>query len=96
MLKIVGKMKIKEGVLDEFLEIMKELVTKSAAEDGNVFYSINKSTEDDRVYAFIECWKDEEALRVHQATAHSVELFPRLKPLLEEPLVGEYYNEVEL
>ena len=88
-------MKVKEDKLDEFMAIMKELVTKSAAEEGNVFYSVNKSTEDENVYAFIECWKDDKALEIHQKTAHSLELFPRLKPLLDEPLVGEYYTEVE-
>ena len=70
MIKIFAKQLIKEGKEEEFLKICAELVEKSRAEEGNVFYSINRSKENDRLFAFIECWKDQAAIEIHNATPH--------------------------
>ena len=67
MIKIVAKKLVKEGKVQEFKEIVGELVEKSLAEEGNVFYSINVSTKNPRMLAFIECWRDQEALDIHHA-----------------------------
>ena len=44
MIKIVAKMLVRADKVEEFKAVAKELVEKSRAEAGNVFYSLNVST----------------------------------------------------
>ena len=94
MIKIFAKMTVKEENLNEFLTVAAELVSKSAAEDGNLFYSMNRSTEDPETFAFFECWKDEDALEIHRNTEHSIVLFPKLEALCVDGVHGEYFSEL--
>ena len=48
MIKIVAKKLVKEDRVEDFKKIVRELVEKSLAEEGNVFYSINVSTKNPR------------------------------------------------
>ena len=46
MIKIVAKMFVKPECVEDFKAQAKELVQKSAAEEGNVSYTLNGSTSD--------------------------------------------------
>ena len=78
MIKIVAKMYVKPECLDAFKTQAKELVEKSASEEGNISYTLNRSTADPCVLAFIEFWKDQDAIDAHNASEH----FKRILPLL--------------
>ena len=93
MIKIVAKKLVKEGKVQEFKEIVGELVEKSLAEEGNVFYSINVSTKNPRMLAFIECWRDQEALDIHNATEHFQRIVPAINELCEESS-AEFFTEL--
>lgn len=93
MIKIVAKKLVKEGKVQEFKEIVGELVEKSLAEEGNVFYSINVSTKNPRMLAFIECWKDQEALDIHNATEHFQRIVPAINELCEESS-AEFFTDL--
>ena len=93
MIKIVAKKLVKEGKVQEFKEIVGELVEKSLAEEGNVFYSINVSTKNPRVLAFIECWRDQEALDIHNATEHFQRIVPAINELCEESS-AEFFTDL--
>ena len=93
MIKIVAKKLVKEGKVQEFKEIVGELVEKSIAEEGNVFYSINVSTKNPRMLAFIECWRDQEALDIHNATEHFQRIVPAINELCEESS-AEFFTDL--
>lgn len=93
MIKIVAKQTIRRDSLDRYYELVKELAEKSRAEEGNVFYTSNQSRSDERVHAFIECWKDDEAIKLHNATEHFTRIVPQLAELFDEPEVVEIYEE---
>ena len=93
MIKIVAKKLVKEGMVQEFKEIVGELVEKSLAEEGNVFYSINVSTKNPRMLAFIECWRDQEALDIHNATEHFQRIVPAINELCEESS-AEFFTDL--
>ena len=93
MIKIVAKKLVKEGKVQEFKEIVGELVEKSLAEEGNVFYSINVSTKNPRMLAFIECWRDHEALDIHNATEHFQRIVPAINELCEESS-AEFFTDL--
>lgn len=95
MIKIVAKMHVKPGKAEEFKAMAKELVEKSRAEAGNVFYSLNVSTADPEALAFIECWKDQAAIETHNQTAHFTTILPKLAELCEAGAPADFFTEVE-
>lgn len=95
MIKIVAKMLVKADKVEEFKAVAKELVEKSRAEAGNVFYSLNVSTTNPRLLAFIECWKDQEAIDIHNATEHFTGILPKLGEMCEEGQPVDLFTEVE-
>ena len=95
MYKIVARLTVNKDKIDEFKETAKELVQKSSAEEGNVFYTLNQDTQDEQKFAFIECWKDDEAMKIHGATEHFTRIFKALSEMAEASGPNEFYKEVE-
>jgi len=95
MIKIVAKMVVAQDKVEEFKAAAVELVRKSREEEGNIFYSINLSTEKPDVLAFMECWKDQSAIDFHNATEHFTTILPKLVAMCVEPPVIETFTEVE-
>jgi quinol monooxygenase YgiN len=95
MIKIVAKMPVKESEVATFKAAAQELVEKSAAEAGNVSYSLNVSTTDPCLFAIIECWKDQAAIDFHNQTAHFTTILPKLSALCEGDVSIELFNEIE-
>ena len=93
MIKIVATSIVKEGKEKEFLEIAKELVTKSQKEAGNIFYTINQSIENSRQFCFLESWKDQGAIDAHNKSKHFTTLVPKLGELREQGTL-EIYKEL--
>ena len=94
MIKIVSRNVIKEGEVENVKALLKELVEKSAAEEGNVFYTLNQDIKDPNVLTFMEAWKDQAALDTHNATEHFRRIVPQMKALCESGVVN-FYTEVE-
>lgn len=94
MIKIVAKSLIKEDKVEAFKEVVRELVEKSSAEEGNISYSINVSKDNPRLFAFIEVWRDQKALDLHNATEHFQRIVPITRQMREDGSVEIYY-EVE-
>ncbi len=94
MIKIVAKMPVKANEVETFKATAKELVEKSAAEEGNISYSLNVSTEDPCLFAMIECWKDQAAIDFHNNTEHFTGILPKLAALCEGDISAELFNEI--
>ena len=95
MIKIVAKMTVKEGRQKEFIAAVREMVEKSSAEEGNVFYTLNADRANERRFAIIECWKDQAAIEAHNASEHFRTLRPGYASLCEGPAQLEIYDEIE-
>ena len=94
MIKIVSKNLINEDKIEEFKSLMKELVEKSSAEEGNIHYSLNVSRENPRMFAFIEIWRDQEAIDKHNATEHFRRLVPMMRSMREDSQL-DIFTDVE-
>ncbi len=46
-------------------------------------------------FAFIACWKDEEAMKIHGASEHFTRIFPMLSEMAESSGPNDLYKEVE-
>ena len=95
MLKVVARLTVKKDKIDDFKKTAEDLISKSNAEEANIFYTLNQSVEDEQKFAFIECWKDSDALKAHEATDHFTKTFPILGEMTEGSEPVELYNEVE-
>lgn len=95
MFKIVARLTVKKDKIAEFKKTAEELVKKSSAEEGNVFYSLNQDTQDEQKFAFIECWKDEEAMKIHGSSEHFTRIFPILSEMTESSGPNEIYSEID-
>ncbi|SDB62754.1 putative quinol monooxygenase [Butyrivibrio sp. INlla16] len=95
MLKVVARLTVKKDKIDEFKKTAEDLIKKSNAEEANIFYTLNQSVEDEQKFAFIECWRDQVALKAHEATEHFTETFQILGGMTEGSEPVEIYNEIE-
>jgi len=96
MIKIVAKNYVREGCTADFEKLAAQLIEGSRKEEGNVFYTLNKSTEDPLEYCFIECWKDQAAISSHNASPHFTSLVPEMAKLLSKPSPAELFEELDL
>lgn len=94
MIKIVAKLPVLKDRVEEFKQTAKELVEQSRAEEGNVFYSLNVSKADPNLLVFIENWKDQDAIDVHNATAHFTTILPKLTEMCDGEVTIELFDEV--
>lgn len=95
MIKIVAKQIIRKDCIPQYQALAKELVEKSRAEEGNIAYSSNQSLTDERIHCFIEIWKDQDAIAVHNATEHFTRIVPQLAEMFDGPKVVDQYTEIE-
>ena len=94
MIAIVAKHLIKPECLDAYHALAQELAEASQKEAGCVFYHSVQSETDPREHVFMECWKDQEAIDIHNATEHFTTIVPRLGELSEEGYPVEIFDEV--
>jgi quinol monooxygenase YgiN len=94
MIKIVAKMPVNPEKIEEFKQTAKDLVTESAAESGNVSYSLNVSKDDPTLFAIMETWKDQEAIDFHNATKHFTELLPKLAEMCVGDIAIDLFDEI--
>ena len=89
VIKIVAKMLVREDRVEDFKQAARELVEKSRQDTGNVYYTLNVSEENPRLLAFIECWRDWDAINAHGETAHFTSILPRIADMCEKALPVE-------
>ena len=94
MIKIIAKNYVKEDKVEIFKETAAELVAKSQAEEGNVYYTLNVDQKNPNVLVFVECWKDQDAIAIHNATEHFARIVPQLGALCEKPGSVELFDEI--
>lgn len=95
MVRIVAKLQLKEGAKDNFLQLAKELITKSQEEAGCVDYNLYQSQSEENTVTFIEAWKDMKAIESHNASKHFTTIFPKLGAFIEVSDVT-LYDEIAL
>ena len=91
MITIVAKCSVKPSATDEFLELALPLVHASRAETGNVSYDLFRDLKIPSLFTFIECWKDQEAIDLHNVSEHFIEFGEKASPFFSAPLdIGLY------
>lgn len=94
MIKIVAKNHVKPECVQAFKDTAKELIEKSRAEEGNIFYTLNVSRNDPNTLVFIEDWKDQEAISFHNQTEHFTSILPKLAEMCSGAGEVELFDEI--
>ena len=95
MIKIVAKLPVKAECVEAFKAGAAELVEKSAAEEGNIFYTLNASKDVPNLFAFIECWKDQDAVDSHNVSEHFTTILPKLVAMCDGDAAIDVFDQVE-
>ncbi len=72
-LSIIATITVKPEFQDALKPIFKRLVTGSRAERGCLRYELNQSVENQNIYIIVERWESQQAIDLHNTTAHFVE-----------------------
>ena len=71
MLALMVNVKIKPGMRNEFLAVIREdAENTSAKEDGNFQFTVIQNDDDPDSFFFLEMYKDQAALDAHRAMPH--------------------------
>ena len=62
---VLGKVQVREGMLDQAIAVSIEHVNRSRLEPGCVSHSVNLDAENRNVLVFVEQWDDRAALWQH-------------------------------
>ena len=81
MIKIVAEWFVKPESREKFLELCEEIVEGTRAEEGNISYELHENIADPNHLTFIEEWKDQEALNIHDNSDHFIRIVPQLKEM---------------
>ena len=82
MITIIAKLKVKEGQMDEAINLLKEIVPKiKSAEPGCIEYIPHTVRGEDNVILIYEKYRDKEALKIH--SSNLVKSLEKIFPLLE-------------
>ena len=82
MLKVVANNYVKAECVDKFLELTKEIVEKTNANDkGCIKYELCKDLGDPLHFAMLEEWEDKASLDAHMKAPHFEEIIPQLHAL---------------
>ncbi|MBQ1286148.1 MAG: antibiotic biosynthesis monooxygenase [Lachnospiraceae bacterium] len=94
MIKIIAKNYVKPECVQVFIDTAKELIEKSCAEEGNIFYTLNVSKNDPNTLVFIENWKDQAAIDFHNKTEHFTSIVPKLDEMCNREVSVEIFEEI--
>jgi quinol monooxygenase YgiN len=78
MISIVAKFEVNTGKEQKFLELVKELAVVSQAEKGCIEYILHEDVQNPLIYCIIEKWKDQEAIDIHNNSAHFTDIVPQI------------------
>ncbi|CAC9974715.1 putative quinol monooxygenase [Flavobacterium panici] len=77
--------KVKEGQIENVLQLLKTVQEKSIQESGNLFYNIHQSITDLNTIVLFEGYTNADAVTEHRNTAHFQDLvLGQIVPLLDE------------
>jgi len=85
MIVLLAKSRLLEDKQQEFISVAEKLVKATREESGCVYYDLVQDAADEKVFYFVEKYRDEAALEAHKASAHFQTYVPMMNALREGP-----------
>jgi quinol monooxygenase YgiN len=83
MVPVIAKLGVKDGKMDEAIEMVKALTAEVAKEEGTLIYKFCRDPKNPNVLVVMEAYKDADALQVHSTTPHFKDFFGKFSAILE-------------
>jgi len=94
MIRLVSRGQFKPESVEKFKKLAKILVAASVQEEGCIHYELCQEMDEPNILAFIEDWKDQAAIDLHNNTAHFTTIVPQFEALLSAPMDCNKYEIV--
>ena len=78
MIKLIAVFEVKPEWVDKIEEIVWPLVVASRSEKGCISYNFVRDAAAENVFMFLEEWKDEAAIAIHNSTEHFATYVPKM------------------
>lgn len=85
MIRIISENYVIPEKKEEYLKLCEELINKSRSEEGNISYDLLEDINDEYHLTFLETWKDEEAIKLHNESEHFTRIVPLIALLKSKP-----------
>ena len=95
MITIVVKSIIKQGKKDDYKILTEKLIRESRKEKGCISYNLYEDINNPNTLTFIEEWRNEEAIRLHNESKHFTSIVPKLSELREGKPESNLYKLIE-
>ena len=82
MIGVIAKLSIQEGKTKEAVNLIKELMTNVAEEEGTLSYTVNRNKADPNTIVIMERYKDKAALEYHSSRPEFKAFFEKIGGLL--------------
>lgn len=82
MISVIAKLPIKEGKVEEAIQVFKGLMVQVAKEEGTLSYTLNKSQSNPNTLVVMERYKDKAALDFHSSTPYFKEFFAKRREFI--------------
>ena len=82
MIGVIAKLSIQEGKTKEAINLIKELMTSVAEEEGTLSYTMNRDKADPNTIVIMERYKDKAALEYHSSRPGFKAFFEKIGGLL--------------
>lgn len=92
MILLVVTLELKEGKKEECISIAKQLVEGSQKEEGNIEYNFYQDLDKPNTVAFIEKWKDQDAINTHEKFDYFANNIGKLVSLCAKPLTVNKFD----
>lgn len=86
MIGVIAKLKIKEGKMDEALNLFKGLLALVRKEEGTLYYTLNRDMADPNMIVVVERYKDMAAFQAHTGTPYFLEFSKKIGSFLDGKL----------
>jgi quinol monooxygenase YgiN len=96
MIIIHAYFKVGPGHRQSFLDEAKLVTEPSQAEEGNISYQYYEHPEQANTFVFVEVWKDQAAIDVHEATAYFQNFIHAVPGLISEPIQVQLFEATEI
>lgn len=70
MIVVISRFRVKPGTKEKVADIVAKCLGPTRREDGCMSYELMSPTDDPNAFAFVETWRDKDALRAHLKTPH--------------------------
>ena len=91
---IMVRLEVKPERVDDFLRLVSLNASESRKEPGNLRFDVVRSVDHPARFGLYEVYRDDAAVRAHQATAHYATWRAEVEGLLVTPRISEKFTSV--